>query len=264
MPFWDRFALWVYLGLADVQPVGRDAAARLFGQAYASGQLDFGAANDLTVLLAAGVCCPGGPVRLAAEAEFHRRRLGTEYDRVRLMQRTLTEPRLTEILELNRPHRAATAQLLTGALTAAPGHEVWINLADFLSRVLVADPPAARARATAVLLSALQRYYRFPVGTVDFVSLLYRHACGHLGVGAALPVYGTEPQMLAAVPDPTERTFLVRCGTHLSDADRVLLFMHFYGRLTAGQIAGALCFAGSTWTADEVAAEVERCWVAVL
>jgi hypothetical protein len=35
MTFWDRFVLWLYLGMRDTLPVGRDAAARIFNQALA-------------------------------------------------------------------------------------------------------------------------------------------------------------------------------------------------------------------------------------
>lgn len=265
MPFWDRFVLWVYLGLADVLPVGRDAVNRLFERIYASGQLDLRLANDLTVLLVAGACRPGGPARLAAEAQIGSRQLGRQYERVRSLLRTLAAPRLTEILELNRPHRAVAAQLLTGVLASDPGHETWTNLTEFLSRINAAAPGTVRGRATNNLLGAIQRYFRFPLGTVGYVSLLYRHACGYLGIGtAALPVYGSDPAAMAAVADQAERTFLVRCGTQLTDADRVLLFVHFYGRLTADQLAGMLQFTDPTWTPDLVAAEVERCWIAVL
>jgi len=265
MPFWDRFTLWVYLGLADVLPVGRDAVGRLFEHAHGAGQLDLTQANDLTVLLVAGVCRPGDPSRLAAEGQINHRGLNTQYVRIRGIQHALAEPRLTEILEVNRPHRAVTAQLLTGVLTNAPGHEAWTNLTEFLSRINATEQSAVRGRVIHNLLGATKRYYRFPLGTVNFVSLLYRHACGYLGVGATtLPVYAADSPILTAIPDQAERAFLVRCGTRLTDSDRVLLYMHFYGRMTADQIAGTLRFSDPTWTPDLVATEVERCWLAVL
>jgi hypothetical protein len=157
------------------------------------------------------------------------------------------------------------AQLLTGVLMNDPGHEVWTNLSEYLLRINPADPAVVRNRVTLHLTGGIQRYYRFPIGTVDFLGLLYRHANGFLGLGsAALPVYEAGSTELDGVADGDEQDFLLRCGSELTDTDRVLLFMHFYGRLTADQIAASLRFADPTWTPDQVATEIERCWMAVL
>jgi hypothetical protein len=265
MPFWDRFALWVYLGLADLHPVGRDAVVRLFGHAYSAECLNLTHSNPITLLLIAGVCPPESAVRVTAEAQLIHRRLNTEYDLVRGIQRSLAGPRVTEILEVNRPHRAVMAQLLTGVLMNHPGNEVWTNLTEYLSRIDQAAPDVVRARVTNRIIGAVQRYYRFPIGTIDFMGLLYRHANGYLGIGqVSLPVYESGSARLDEIEDGEEQAFLVRCGVRLSDADRVLLFMHFYGRLTVEQIAASLRLADPTWTADLVASEIERCWIAVL
>lgn len=266
MPFWDRFALWVYLGLADLLPVGRDVVVRLFEHAYTAGHLDITHANPVTLLLISGVCRPGSPVRVAAEAQIARRRLTTQYDLVRGIQRGFIAPRLTEVLEANRPHRAVMAQLLIGVLTNPPGHEVWINLTEYLLRINPEDPVMIRNRVTHHLTGAIQRYYRAPIGTYDFLGLLYRHANGFLGVGvAALPVYGAGSTELDEVEDADEQAFLLRCGLHLTDTDRMLLFMHLYGRLTVNQIAASLRFSGIRGcTPDWVASEIERCWMIVL
>lgn len=267
MPFWDRFVLWVYLGLAEVLPVGRDAVARLCERAHRSRQphrLDLGHANDLTVLLVAGTCRPGRPARIAAEAEFASRHLSTEYDRVRALLQHLQPPRVTELLELKRPHHALPAQLLYGVMTAEPGHEILLNLVDFLSKIRVATPAATRREAVTSLLGAITRYYRFPMGTIDFFSLLYRHACGYLQIGTPpLPAFVPSHPLLLEIPDADEREFLLRCG-RLTETDRVLLYLNFYARLTAEQIAGMLRFSDPTWTADRVVIEIERCWNAVL
>lgn len=264
MPFWDRFVLWVYLGLADVFPAGRHAISRLFERTHSAGRLNLGDLNDLSILLLASSCRRGLPVRLEAEAEILHRNLSTQYVRIRTLQDKLHEPRLTEVLELNRPHRLISAQLLAGVLTVLPGHEFWLNLAEFWSKINALGLVTARAKAMWILFGAVKKYYSFPIGTVSFQSLLFRHACGYLGLGARpLPVPDPSSSW-PIVEDETERLFLTRCGELLSDTDRVMLFLHFYGRLTAENLAGMLRFADPDWTADRVVVEVERCWAALI
>ena len=267
MPFWDRFVLWLSLGLADTLPLGRDAVGRLFDRAFALGRLDPAALNDLSILLLAAGGRHSAPVREAALAELTSRNLAADPEYVRRLLDLLQGPRLTEVLEINRPHQTIPAQLVANVLTTPPGHEVWSNLREFVSqmRFLEADGVQRTVEVNRLMFEAVQLYQRFPVGTVDFLSLLYRHALGYLGgpweLPRALPVE-LPPWFLSLSQE--EQTFLHRCWTGLSRHERTILLLQFYGRLPAEQIAGALRFADETMTADEVARALEGCWTKVL
>jgi hypothetical protein len=233
MPFWDRFVLWVYLALADTLPVGRDALGRLFDKAFALRRLNPAALNDLSILLIAAGARATSDVREGALAEITRRGLATDPAYVRSLLDALREHRLTEVLEINRPHRPVPAQLLCNVLTCPPPHEVWTNLHEFVARARFLDPntPGLDTAVTGRLLEALRLYFeRYPEqGTVDFLSLLYRHILGYLGGGR-----WTIPKDLPPNPDPDpppwfrllepdEHTFLRRCWSEI-DQPRVRTF----------------------------------------
>jgi hypothetical protein len=81
MPFWDRFVLWPYLGLADTLPVGRDIIGRLFDRVFALGRLDPTVLSDLRILLLLVAGRPNTDLRLAANQETNRRRLAVRPQR---------------------------------------------------------------------------------------------------------------------------------------------------------------------------------------
>lgn len=258
MNFWDRFVLRVYLGFVHTLPVGRDTAAGLFDFAYGRERLATDRLSDGSLLLLLAGAGRDAPVRAAALAEAVRRQLPRRPDDVRRWLATLRPARADDLLEINRPHEAHTAQLVANALTSPPGDDLWVGLMEFLGRLYRTQPVAQRTLATRLLLEAVRLYHaKFPrVGTVNFPPLLYRHVLGRLGVGARrLPNTQGEP-----VPVVDEQTFLDRCGIFFSDVQQVFLFLHCYARLDVEQLAEVLRYTDDSWTADLVSQELNRLW----
>src|SRR5205085_1535438 len=79
---------------------------------------------------------------------------------------------------------------------------------------------------------------------------------------SALPA-SQRPPWLAAL-DHDEQHLLRCCLAWLSEPDVVLLYLQFYARLTAGQMAQALQPLFPKWTPDHVVGRLAPCWEVVL
>ncbi len=263
MPFWDRFILWVYLGLADTLHAGRDAVRRLFDRAFGLGRLNLAGLNDLSILLLLAGGRPGTAVHSAAEQEADRRQLQGRPQHVWRLLDQVRPPRLTELLELGRPRGLISGRILVGVLTDTPGHVLRNNLAEFLSRLFLEPPSAREAQAMQLTMRGVVRYYAIPPGTIEFLCFFYRHVFFALRMGdlvfpSAVPA-GPSREWFATLP-AEEQAFLQRCVLDLPQTDMLLLYLHFYARLTAEEIACVYENADPTWSPQRVVDRVESGW----
>jgi hypothetical protein len=267
MSFWDHFVLWVYLGLADTQPVGRDVAGRLFNNAFSLGFLVPGQLNDLSLLLVLAATPAGSPTHTAATVEINNRNLHAQPASAWNMLQALRPPRLAEWLEIGRPNDPTLRGLRAGILFRSPPLEVVANLRLFLGRLYLEDPANQTPRAYQIIVQAVNRFDRIPAGTVDFLCLLYQHGLLQLRpedmpLPSVLPP-GPRPGWYSALA-PEEQTLINRGTASLPEPALVRFYLHFYARLTAGQIAGVLQVTDQTWTPDQVALDLEQSWLTVL
>lgn len=160
-----------------------------------------------------------------------------------------------------------SGRILLGVLVDVPGHPLRFNLNEFLSRLFLEPPAAREAQAMQLTTRGVVRYYSIPPGTVEFLCFFYRHVFFALrmeeivfpSVGPA----GPTSEWFATLP-ADERGFLERCMLDLPQTDLLLLYLHFYARLTAEQIACVYRNADPAWTAETVVDRVEAAWGVVL
>jgi hypothetical protein len=267
MTFWDRFVFWVYLGMRDTLPAGRDGAARILNLACARGRLTPAALNDLSLLLSLACCPTDSPAWAAARQEAERRQLAARPHALWPALRRINPPPLTDLLEVGRPSESLLRTLIFRALIEGGEGEVLANLCQFLGRLYLADPAGQRPQAVRLIIQALPRYYHIPLGTVNFSCRLYASVLLSLRLDTdPLPsafAPGPRPAWFTAL-HPDEQWFTCRCLDSLSEPDLMLLYLQCYARLTVGQIARVWQHANRTWTPDRIALELERCWDVIL
>ena len=100
MPFWDRFILALYFGLAWHLPVGRDAALRTLDRAIARGRLTLAHLNDTSLLLLLALLPAASPHRPAIANLAALRGLDAAHALLIQLLHAAAPPRLTEVVEV--------------------------------------------------------------------------------------------------------------------------------------------------------------------
>jgi hypothetical protein len=270
MPFWDRFVLALYFGLAQHLPVGRDAALRILDEAIARERLSLSGLNDTSLLLLLALLPELSPhrptvVNLGASRGLH-------VNPVHLIQllQAAPPPRLIEIVELGRvpgPHVGTVAFLQ--AILAPNRLGVVENLCLYLGRLYLLDPNRGPVRSLTLNLigEATQQYLQHPLGEVDYLSFVYGYArVQALSLEVPLPTVfppGPRPGWFQGLAQE-EQQFIDACLRDLSEPCLDLLYLNFYARLTVEQIADALHSESQQSDADAVASRLEECWSTIL
>ena len=141
MTFWDRFVLWVYLGMADWVPVPRATAGHIFEQALQRGRLQLASLNDLSVLLLLACAPPNSPVGAAAQADALRRDLPARSRGVSGILRAIARPQPNDLLEVGRAPVKRLRRLVFRVLCDPSASSVLTNLCQFLGWLTLTDPP---------------------------------------------------------------------------------------------------------------------------
>jgi hypothetical protein len=265
MSFWDRFILWVFLGLVDVRPLGTEAVARLFQLAFERGFLDLGSLTDASLLFLLSGSCANTPVANAARAETQTRNLHQQANLIREIFTVARLPNATPLVEIGREVDAVLRSLVWNALRDAGGSDLERSLHAVLLHLYPHIPFNERDNLVLRCLRlGLNRYYAIPAGTEEFPSILFRELIRQFGnvLWIIPPEQGQAPS-LGAHANP-EQAFLARCRSLLSPPDRLFLFMHFFGGLSATQMSRCLCVVDNIWTPDHVVAHLLRLWDEIL
>lgn len=238
MGFWDRFVRAMWFGLAADPGNDGGAAVRTVDRAFARGRLrppdlDDVSLYQLSALLPAG--SSHGPAVLAV-ARARGLHLRTDApDRLR----AAAPPRLDDFLELGR-HGTSFRPLIQIALRQPVAVELLEAASLFYGRMWLTEPagPPNWPGMSGLLDEAVRRYLRIPAGTYDFSAYLFRRVrwYSHL-VGVAFPCLippGPPPGLADLGAD--ERQFLDAVSLDLDQRSQEVLYLHFYGRLTARQI----------------------------
>jgi hypothetical protein len=269
MPFWDRFVLALYFGLAQHLPLGRDAALRILERAIARRRLALAALSDTSLLLLLALFPATSPHRPAVEGLVTDR--GLLQDPAHLIQRlqAVIRRRTTELTEIARAPAPAVRQVVITALVEPAQLGLIEELCLYLGRLHLLDPasPELRNIAAGLLPRATRRYLGIPPGTVDFVGWVYRVARAETrSPEEPLPSDfppGPPPGWFQGL-EPDEQRFIDPGLLHLPEEAVDLLCLHFYAGLTVEQIVGALRLLQRRGAADAVVCRLEESWLVLL
>jgi hypothetical protein len=243
MSFWDRFIWALYFGLAQHLPVGRDAALRILDLAVARGRLALPGLNHTSLLLLLALLPDDSPHRedvvtlaLSAGVDQHPVRIS------HLLQAAVPH-RLNEFVEIYRLSGPDLRAVALHALLAPNELGLLEDLALYLARRFLINPtnPDLLALVTGLIAEATQRYARIPLGTVDYLTWLYRVVGWRTQPGEPLPDISPpslEPAWFQVLTEAEQR-FVEVCANVLEETAKDLLCLHFYALLTVEQIVAA-------------------------
>jgi hypothetical protein len=215
MPFWDRFVLALYFGLAQHLPAGRDAALRILDRAIERERLSLFCLNDTSLLLLLALLPETSPHRATAAGLVvaHQPHLGP----VQVLQRlrAARPARVVDLVEMSRSPGWQLRQLVLDALCAPDQLGLIENLCLYLGRYYLLDPARLELRglASGLIAEGTRQYYAAPLGAADYEALLYRRVYCQTTSPAQPPptaIPACPPDWFVAL-DPEEQQFLRDC-----------------------------------------------------
>jgi hypothetical protein len=166
MPFWDRFVLALYFGLAQHLPQGRDATLRVLDRAIARERLSLAALSDTSLLLLLALLPATSPHRPAVEGLVTDRDLLQDPAHLIQLLQAVIRRRATELIEIARAPVPAVRQIVISALAAPAELGLIEELCLYLGRLHLLNPasPQMHNIATGLLARATRRYLGIPAG----------------------------------------------------------------------------------------------------
>jgi hypothetical protein len=230
--FWDVFVFRVWAGMGEGYSTGFRSAAAVLRLAHRQHLFTVSTLNDLSLLLLVLTCSDGCALHEEAAAEY--------------LRRSLTPEREWGVLREALPPHLADVQLL--GHFGAPRQQAVLNrvartlylpsLVRFMARTALTDYDTARAFATPFLAPVLASLDYDEIVADEYLGRLYARVLASRWPSADR--WTTPSPPWAARLGPPELAFLDGCLQRLPAADRAVLYLSFYGRLSAPQVAAAL------------------------
>jgi hypothetical protein len=253
--FWDAFVFRVCVGLGEGFFAGFRTAADVLRAAHRLRLLDVAGLDDLSVLLIVLTCPSGSPLHEEAVREYLRRGRTAEEDWAVL--REALPPRLTDLYLLG-----FFGELRQTALVQRVSATLYLPaLARFMARLAMEDTATARAFAAPYLNPTVRNLTYEEILDDEFLCQLYSQVV-HSPWPNAVAWPPAPPAWLASI-GPDEKDF-IECCLALPPGDRCILYLSFYARLNAGQVACVFRDLNPAPRADDVVVWLHDSWRTVL
>jgi hypothetical protein len=254
--FGDLLVLDLYTSFGEGNPQFLHIAAQVLQMAHVLKLLDVSRLNERSILLIILSGRPGVPVREAA----YQRYIGLNLSQARLreLMHDLQPPDVGDLLRIaaagDPVHRSIVLRVLC--------EEYLPNLGTCLSRLYLSEGDSEELPALHILTNAVVACYQNLAAADDFFTHLYQHVLEKNGQPLPSKWPLERPSWVTGLGQWEQRFHECSLGGH-PDVRR-LLFLSFYGRLSARRITAILRTRNPAWRVPQVIALLASGWDQIL